>query len=54
VSARLNAVTLHDLKAKGISDFEGTLQEKQEASGHSSSAMTDKYDRKVKAVRSVK
>lgn len=54
VSAGLNDVTLHDLKAKGISDFEGTLQEKQEASGHISSAMTDKYDRKIKTVRSVK
>ncbi|MFC4699342.1 tyrosine-type recombinase/integrase [Glaciecola siphonariae] len=54
VLAGVEGVTLHDLKSKAISDFEGTLQEKQDAAGHSNSAMTQKYDRKIKHVRSVK
>ena len=43
--------TFHDLKAKGVSDFEGN---KQKASGHKTSAMVARYDRKkltVKATR---
>lgn len=45
--------TFHDLKAKGISDIEGTLQEKQAISGHKSAGQTARYDRKVKQVSSV-
>ncbi|MDR1842316.1 MAG: tyrosine-type recombinase/integrase [Citrobacter amalonaticus] len=42
--------TFHDLKAKGISDLEGTLQEKQNISGHKTITQTARYDRKVKIV----
>lgn len=42
--------TFHDLKAKGISDLEGTLQEKQKISGHKNITQTARYDRKVKVV----
>lgn len=52
--AGVDGVTLHDLKAKGVSDFEGTLADKQNASGHTTLAQTQKYDRKTKHVRSVK
>ena len=37
--------TIHDLKAKGISDFEG---DKQLFSGHKTQRQVDAYDRKVK------
>jgi len=39
--------TLHDLKAKGVSDFRG---DKKRASGHRSDAMVDVYDRKPDVV----
>ncbi|WP_447869881.1 tyrosine-type recombinase/integrase [Serratia fonticola] len=42
--------TFHDLKAKGISDLEGSLTEKQAISGHKNSSQTAIYDRKVKIV----
>lgn len=42
--------TFHDLKAKGISDLEGSLAEKQAISGHKNSRQTAIYDRKVKVV----
>jgi integrase len=42
--------TFHDLKAKGISDLEGTLQEKQTISGHKQISQTARYDRKTKIV----
>ncbi|EGU0169838.1 tyrosine-type recombinase/integrase [Escherichia coli] len=42
--------TFHDLKAKGVSDLEGTLQEKQQISGHKTITQTARYDRKVKIV----
>lgn len=42
--------TFHDLKAKGISDLEGTLQEKQLISGHKNIGQTARYDRKVEIV----
>lgn len=42
--------TFHDLKAKGISDLEGSLQEKQKISGHKTITQTARYDRKVKIV----
>lgn len=41
---------LHDLKAKDISDLDGTLQEEQEISGHKDIRQTAKYDRKVQEV----
>ncbi|NPE55967.1 tyrosine-type recombinase/integrase [Dickeya dadantii] len=45
--------TFHDLKAKGISDLEGTLQEKQQISGHKNIRQTATYDRKIKVVPAV-
>lgn len=42
--------TFHDLKAKGISDLEGSLVEKQAISGHKNSSQTAIYDRRVKIV----
>ena len=38
------AFTFHDLKAKGISDFEG---DKKKGGGHRTDAMVDRYDRKT-------
>lgn len=43
--------TFHDLKAKGVSDFEG---DKQKASGHKTAAMVAVYDRKVPTVESTR
>lgn len=40
--------TFHDLKAKGVSDFDG---DKHQASGHKTHAMTAVYDRKLDVVR---
>lgn len=45
--------TFHDLKAKGISDLEGTLNEKQSISGHKTPSQTARYDRKVAIVPTV-
>ncbi|MCX8958354.1 integrase [Erwinia psidii] len=45
--------TFHDLKAKGISDLKGTLQEKQAISGHKNIEQTARYDRKIKVVPAV-
>lgn len=42
--------TFHDLKAKGVSDLEGSLQEKQQISGHKTITQTARYDRKIKIV----
>ncbi|MBC8954881.1 tyrosine-type recombinase/integrase [Xenorhabdus sp. PB62.4] len=42
--------TFHDLKAKGISDLEGTLAEKQKITGHKNITQTARYDRKVSIV----
>lgn len=42
--------TFHDLKAKGISDLEGTLHEKQEISGHKNASQTARYIRKISVV----
>lgn len=39
--------TPHDLKAKGVSDFEG---DKRKASGHKDPRMTERYDRKLEEV----
>ena len=40
--------TFHDLKAKGVSDFEG---DKKLAGGHRSERMAEVYDRKPKTVK---
>ncbi|WP_226888207.1 hypothetical protein [Pectobacterium aquaticum] len=37
----------HDLKAKGVSDLDGTLAEKQAISGHMTISQTARYDRKI-------
>ncbi|XGI80846.1 integrase [Enterobacter hormaechei] len=42
--------TFHDLKAKGISDLEGTAYEKQAIAGHKNVEQTINYDRKIKVV----
>lgn len=42
--------TFHDLKAKGISDLEGSLSDKQQISGHKNASQTARYDRKVAIV----
>lgn len=42
--------TFHDLKAKGISDLDGPLSEKQKISGHKNITQTARYDRKVVVV----
>ncbi|WP_072220137.1 integrase [Escherichia coli] len=42
--------TFHDLKAKGISDIEGTLSEKQEISGHKNASQTARYNRRISVV----
>ena len=54
VEAKVTGATLHDLKAKGVSDFEGTLADKQNAAGHTTPGQTATYDRKIKTVRAVK
>lgn len=45
--------TFHDLKAKGISDLEGNLYEKQSISGHKNVGQTARYDRRIKVVPAV-
>lgn len=45
--------TFHDLKAKGISDLVGSLNDKQAISGHKNAAQTAKYDRKIAIVPAV-
>lgn len=42
--------TFHDIKAKGVSDLEGTLSEKQSISGHKTQSQTVTYDRKIEIV----
>jgi integrase len=46
--------TFHDLKSKSISDFEGTLADKQNASGHKTLAQTASYDRKIQKVKTTR
>ena len=40
--------TFHDIKAKAISDFEGSSKDKQLFSGHKTELQVATYDRKVK------
>ncbi|NCP63192.1 MAG: tyrosine-type recombinase/integrase [Paraglaciecola sp.] len=53
-AAGITGCTLHDIKAKSISDFEGTLSEKQNAAGHTTAAQTANYDRKIKIVKTTR
>lgn len=46
--AGITGATFHDLKAKGISDYEGTAADKQQFSGHKTIGQVAVYDRKVK------
>lgn len=48
VSGILTDFTFHDLKAKGISDYEGSSRDKQLFSGHKTEGQVLVYDRKVK------
>jgi hypothetical protein len=52
--AGVSGVTLHDLKAKSISDFDGSLSDKQNASGHTTLAQTASYDRKIQQVKTTR
>lgn len=45
--------TFHDIKAKGISDFEGTVAEKQTSAGHKTQRQTSTYDRRIQVVDTV-
>jgi integrase len=47
----ISPFTFHDLKAKGVSDFDG---DKAKASGHKSLRMIAVYDRKIEMVESTK
>ncbi|PKF50533.1 integrase [Enterovibrio nigricans] len=42
--------TFHDLKAKGISDYNGSTREKQIFSGHKTERQVATYDKKVEQV----
>ena len=44
VECGIERFTFQDLKAKGVSDFDG---DKKKASGHKSEAMVAVYDRKI-------
>ncbi|WP_051641879.1 tyrosine-type recombinase/integrase [Photobacterium galatheae] len=45
--------TFHDLKAKGISDYEGSSKEKQAFSGHKTERQVATYDRRIKVVKTI-
>lgn len=45
--------TFHDIKAKGISDFEGSSKDKQLFSGHKTESQVVVYDRKTKITPSL-
>ncbi len=42
--------TFHDLKAKGVSDLEGSLYDKQAITGHKNVEQTARYERKIAEV----
>lgn len=48
-----NSFTFHDLKRKGITDFEGTRKDKQNFSGHAQEKMLDIYDVKPGVVSTI-
>ncbi len=43
-------LTFHHLKAKGISNLQGNIYEKQAISGHKNAEQTARYNRKIKVV----
>lgn len=45
--------TFHDIKAKGISDYEGGSRDKQAFSGHKTERQVGTYDRKIKVTPSL-
>lgn len=45
--------TFHDLKAKGISDYDGSTKEKQEFSGLKTERQVGTYDRKTRVVKTI-
>jgi hypothetical protein len=45
--------TFHDLNAKGVSDLEGSIYDKQAISGHKNVEQTARYDRKIALVPTV-
>lgn len=45
--------TFHDIKAKGISDFDGTVGEKQKFSGHKTERQVATYNRKIEVVPTI-
>lgn len=51
--AGISGCTFHDIKAKGISDYDGTASEKQAFSGHRTLAQVEVYDRKVRVTPSL-
>lgn len=51
--AGISGCTFHDIKAKGISDYDGTASEKQMFSGHRTLAQVEVYDRKVRVTPSL-
>lgn len=53
-AAGITDCTFHDLKAKGVSDFEGTLEEKRESAGHTNIKQTLNYNRKIQIVKPTK
>ena len=46
--------TFHDIKAKAISDYEGSSKDKQQFSGHKTESQVRTYDRKVKVSPTLK
>ncbi len=46
-------LTFHDLKAKGISDIEGSSRDEQQISGHKTERQVATFDRKVSVVPTV-
>ncbi len=45
--------TFHDLKAKGVSDLEGNMYDRQAITGHKNVEQTAKYVRKIAVVPTV-
>ncbi|MGO2256157.1 MAG: integrase [Hafnia alvei] len=45
--------SFHDLKTKGITALEGTLNDKQAISRHKNASQTARYDRKIAIVPAV-
>ncbi|WP_368882240.1 tyrosine-type recombinase/integrase [Shewanella algae] len=45
--------TFHDIKAKGISDFDGNIHDKQQFSGHKTVGQVNVYDRRTEVVPTI-